>query len=451
MKVLILGAGRSATFLINTLAKGSLQYGWELSVAERSEELLYKKIENYPHVKGIILDITKTQESKSIIQKQGIVVSLLPPALHFQIALICLELGKHLLTASYLSKDLEKLSEEVKKKDLLFLTETGADPGLDHISAMSLIHKIQAEGGKITGFQSLAGGLLQLNSLDKNPWHYKFTWNPQNVVRAGQDTLAQYIENGKVKYISYSQLFEQVSPLEIEGLGSFEYYVNRNNLIYRNLYNLKDTNYFLRGTIRPKGFSQAWSAFVKLGLTSNKFQIEIPEGFSNRNFVELFIKNSKEKSLKELFAQFTNLELHSEAMEKISYTDIFEANVIKGIKKGSPAEILQNILEKKWQMNQKDKDLILMQHKITYDLSNKSQEACSELILRGENSLNTAMTKAVGLPLALATKHLILGNITSRGVQRPILPDIYKPVLKELKSFSVEFKEKDITFVKFLK
>ncbi|MEK7254106.1 MAG: saccharopine dehydrogenase C-terminal domain-containing protein, partial [Bacteroidota bacterium] len=261
--ILILGAGRSASALIKYVLQGAREHHWFVTVADANPQLAAKKVGEHPNGRGIWLDVAKINERREHIGRADLVISLLPPHLHIEVAKDCIALRKHLITASYVSKDIYKLSDEFRNNELIFMGELGLDPGIDHMSAMQKIDEIKARGGKITAFRSNAGGLLALDCLEKNPWRYKFTWNPRNVVTAGQGT-AQFLENGKFKYIPYNRLFKEYRLIEVPGYPEqFEVYANRDALLYREAYGLGDIPTLFRGTIRYRGFCDAWNALVQ--------------------------------------------------------------------------------------------------------------------------------------------------------------------------------------------
>ena len=262
-KLLVIGAGRSSGSLIEYLLNQSVAHNWQVTVADMDIRLAEEKLNKHPNGTAISFDIKNEEQRQAIIQTHDFVVSMLPAFMHGDVARDCVSFGKHLATASYVSADMKALDTEAKSKGLLLLNECGLDPGIDHASAMKLIDEIKQQGGKITSFKSYCGGLVAPESND-NPWGYKFSWNPRNVILAGQGT-AQFLQNGELSFIPYNRLFTQTETVTVEGYGEFDAYANRDSVSYRDIYGLQGINTMLRGTLRQRGYCKAWSVFVKLG------------------------------------------------------------------------------------------------------------------------------------------------------------------------------------------
>jgi saccharopine dehydrogenase-like NADP-dependent oxidoreductase len=308
------------------------------------------------------------------------------------------------------------------------------------MSAMQIIDRTRSEGNDVVSFKSYTGGLVAPESND-NPWGYKFSWNPRNVILAGQGT-AKYIEDGQYKYIPYNRLFTQIEKIDVGGIGSFDGYANRDSLSYRKIYGLYNIPTMLRGTLRQQGYCKAWNVFVQLGLTDDSYSIENSERITYAQLVESFLpKNMDGKTLKAKVASFINSPENSEELKMIEWTDIFKEKFIR-LKNATPAQILQELLEEKWKLNEGDKDMIVMVHDFKIK-NNKSQisNLKTSLAVKGEDSTYTAMAKTVGLPAAIAAKNILNGKIKIRGVQIPLQKEIYEPVLKELETFAIKFTE----------
>ena len=437
--LLIIGAGRSASVLIRYMLQEAVANNFLVTVADADIDLARKKINGHSHGRAIWLDASKPNDRRDIITRHDVVVSMLPPQMHLEVAQDCISLGKHLVTASYVSKQLFRLGDEARQRALVFMNEMGLDPGLDHMSAMQQIHKIQREGGKITAFYSYTGGLVAPES-DNNPWHYKFSWNPKNVVLAGQGT-AQFLEDGKLKYIPYRRLFRQYRIVQIPGMGDWEVYANRDSLLYKESYGLKNIRTLFRGTIRHRGFCDAWNALVRIGLTDATFPIVNSDQLSYHDLMEAFLGISEHTgSVKDRVAKMLDTDPESEIMQKLEWLGLFSRRRIK-INNATPALILENLLLEKWALQPKDKDMVIMQHVFEYELNRKKKRKTSTLIMKGTDSQDTAMSQLVGLPLGIFVKLLMQGKISTTGVNIPIMPEIYEPVLAELESYRVKFTE----------
>lgn len=437
--LLIIGAGRSSTALINYILEQARQHNFFITVADADVALAQKKVGNSPNSRAIWLDASKPNDRRDVINRHDVVVSLLPPQMHLEVAQDCITLGKHMVTASYVSKQVFRLGDEARQRALVFMNELGLDPGIDHMSAMQRINQIRAKGGKITAFYSYTGGLVAPES-DNNPWHYKFSWNPRNVVLAGQGT-AQFLEEGKLKYIPYRRLFRQYRLVDIPGMGQWEVYANRDSLLYREAYGLKDVRTLFRGTIRHKGFCDAWNALVRIGLTDATFPIVDSDQLSYHDLMEAFLGISQHTgSVKDRIAKMIESEPDSEIMQKLEWLGLFSKRRIR-VKNVTPALILEQLLLEKWALQPNDKDMVIMQHVFEYEINRRKHKLTSTLTMKGNNGTDTAMSRLVGLPLGIFVKLLLLGKISTTGVNIPTMPEVYEPVLQELEQYGVKFTE----------
>jgi len=437
-KILVIGAGRSAVTLIKYLLDNSIANIWQVTVADFSIELAELAVANHENGKAIFFNVTDEKQRKNEIGNADIVISMLPASLHITVAKDCISLGKNLVTASYVSPEIADLDEMAKQAGVILLNEIGLDPGIDHMSAMQVIDEIKENGGELTSFKSFCGGLVHPD-YDTNPWNYKFTWNPRNVVLAGQGT-AQYIKQGKYKYIPYTKLFERTEVMEVLDAGEFEGYANRDSLGYRSAYGLDDIPTLFRGTLRRKGYCKAWNLFVQLGMTDDTYKVENSENLSYRSFINLFFPYNNELSVEQKFCSYLNLSQDSEEFSKIEWLGVFK-NTIVGLKDASPAQILQKICEEKWTLDSEDKDMIVMQHQFEYVQNGEQKKLNSSLLVFGDDPRYTSMAKTVGLPVAIAAKLILNGKINSTGVKIPTTKDIYIPVLKELEDNGINFVE----------
>ena len=437
-KILVIGAGRSAVTLIKYLLDNSIANNWLVTVADFSIELAEKAVANHENGKAIFFNVTDEIQRKSEIGNADIVISMLPASLHITVAKDCISLAKNLVTASYVSPEIADLDEKAKQAGVLLLNEIGLDPGIDHMSAMRVIDEIKENGGELTSFKSFCGGLVHPD-YDTNPWNYKFTWNPRNVVLAGQGT-AQYIKQGKYKYIPYTKLFERTEVMEVLDAGEFEGYANRDSLGYRSAYGLEDIPTLFRGTLRRKGYCKAWNMFVQLGMTDDTYKVENSENLTYRAFINLFFPYNNELSVEQKFCSYLNLSQDSEEFSKIEWLGVFTDTIV-ALKDASPAQILQKICEEKWTLDAEDKDMIVMQHQFEYVQNGEQKKLNSSLLVFGDDPRYTSMAKTVGLPVAIAAKLILTGKIKSTGVKIPTTKDIYIPVLKELEENGINFVE----------
>ncbi len=445
-KILVLGAGKSTSFLIDYFLDKSTSENLSLIIADLNPKAIATKIRNHPNCEVVTLDIFDEEALKKQVSAATIVVSMLPARFHIKVAQNCLAYGKHLVTASYVSDDIKKLHDAVTSKGLVFMNEVGLDPGIDHMSAMEVIDRIRDNGGKMLLFESFTGGLVAPES-DDNLWNYKFTWNPRNVVLAGQGGAAKFIQEGTYKYIPYHKLFRRTEFLDIEGYGKFEAYANRDSLWYREAYGLENVLTLYRGTMRRIGFSKAWNMFVQLGMTDDSYTIENSEGMSYRDFINLFLPYSPTDSVELKLRHYLKIDQDDIMWGKLLELNLFDAHKKITRKNATPAQGLQQILEESWTLKDNEKDMIVMYHKFGYELEGKKKQLDANMVVIGENRTYTAMAKTVGLPVAIATLQILNQKITTPGVQIPISKEVYAPILDELKTFGITFNEFQVPYL----
>jgi saccharopine dehydrogenase-like NADP-dependent oxidoreductase len=436
-KILVLGAGRSSSALISYLIKNAPTNDWQITVGDFSEAAAKERVCGSSQAEAIYFAIEHEEASRAAISKADVVISMIPASLHPLVAKICLSEKKHLLTASYVSEEMKGLDAEAKIRGLLFLNECGLDPGIDHMSAVKIINEIKEEGGKVISFESFTGGLIAPETDPENPWRYKFTWNPRNVILAGQGT-ARFLRAGKLKYIPYQQLFKRTTPISVPGFGEYDGYANRDSLKYVQAYGLEDCMTVLRGTLRNKGYCSAWNILVQLGCCDDSYLMEAVNTMTHRDFIASFL--DADAAVEEAICKRFAVSRDGEEMKRLEWSGLFSEEKID-VEKRTPAQSLEHILNKKWKLNPGDKDFVVMWHRFKYLLNGKEKETQAWLTAVGEDETQTAMAKTVGLPLAIACKRLLQDKIKSRGVVIPLLKEIYEPILNELGEFGIGLKE----------
>jgi saccharopine dehydrogenase-like NADP-dependent oxidoreductase len=418
--IVLIGAGKSATVLIDYLIAEAETNNWKFIIADSNREQILLKTNNSRFAEAVQLDVTNEKQRGDLIQRAHVVISMMPPTLHFLVAKDCVEYRKHLLTASYLDDKMKSLKDEISNRKLLFICEMGLDPGIDHMSAMKIINDIKADGGHITSLKSHCGGLVAPES-DNNPWHYKISWNPRNIVMAGQSG-AVYKENNETKTIDYTNLFDCSNEIVFDGLEGLAFYPNRDSLSYIPTYKLPDTATFLRTTLRHVDFFKGWNAIVHAGLT-NETEPITTAGLTYTAWsaaIEPFV-NAENKAM-------------------LQFLGLFDESPVPATSKSS-ADILQFLVETKLKMEPTDKDMIVMLHEFEYELEGKQKTLKSCLVVKGEDSLRTAMAKTVGLPLGIAAKLILNDTLKLKGLHIPTVKDIYEPVLEELEKAGICFVE----------
>ena len=495
--ILLFGAGKSATVLIDYILENAVSENWELILVDADEKLAQSKTGLSQRATAVSFDINDQSSREKYVAQADIVISLLPPPLHIKVAGTCVELGKNLLTASYVDEPVKQLQSKIDQKKLLFLYEMGLDPGIDHMSAMKLIDEIRQQGGTIESFQSHCGGLVAPES-DDNPWHYKISWNPRNIIMAGK-AGAHFRKDGEEQRLPYEALFTVDRLVDIPGIGTLAWYPNRDSLSYTPLYGLESAPTFIRTTLRHPEFMYGWKNIIDLKLvdetlrydTTNKSLQEVYKEHMEKNGFGEWLNDKLTEGFAETKTMMENLmklvEAENEAeeggeampssfmaadeqgnLQEVEIDDVknkaaaylahkmHEANLTLKqlfflglddketmVNKGmfSPADLLQFAVEKKLALRPYDKDMIVMLHELEYTINQQKHKIRSSLVVKGENSLRTAMARTVGLPLGIAAKYILNGRIKTTGLKIPTSKEIYEPVLEELEKLGVKFHE----------
>lgn len=445
-KILVIGSGKSTSYLLKYLLDKAVSEKLFVTVADIHADSAKKIIGNHANATAIILNIFDKTARNKAIKQADIVISMLPARFHIEVAKDCILYGKHMVTASYVSSEMQALNDEAVKKSVVLMNEIGVDPGIDHMSAMQVLDGIRDKGGNIILFESFTGGLIAPES-NNNLWNYKFTWNPRNVVTAGQGGTAKFLQEGTYKYIPYNRLFRRTEFLDIENYGRFEVYANRDSLKYQSVYGLEDVKTLYRGTIRRVGFSRAWNIFVTLGMTDDSYTIDDSENMSYRDFVNAFLPYSHSDSVELKLRHQLKIDQDDIVWDKLVELNIFSGNKKVELKKATPAQILQKILMDSWTLTENDKDMIVMYHKFGFEKDGKKHQIDASMVVLGEDQTYTAMAKTVGLPVAMATLAILNGKIKTFGVQIPISKEVYQPILDALKDFGIYFNEKEVPYL----
>jgi len=439
--ILVLGAGLSASSLIRYLLKEAATQQWTIRVTDQDLNTVKKKLNNHPNGVALNFDALDPNQRRPEIEKADLVISMLPARFHIDVANDCVEFKKNLITPSYISKEMKALDEAAKDAGIIIMNEIGVDPGIDHMSAMKIIDEIKEKGGHLESFKSFCGGLIAPES-DDNPWNYKFTWNPRNVVLAGSGGAASFIRNGRYKYIPYSRLYARLDHMSIEGFGDFTGYPNRDSLSYRSVYGLDDIPTIYRGTLRRPDYCEAWSVFVELGITDDSYLMVDMEKCSPRTFLNAFLPYHPTMSIEDKFKEFLGADrIH--LYSKFEWLGLFESEQNLICPTPTPAQLLQIILERKWTLNEGDKDMLVMLHEFVYTLGNETRKVTSSMVNLGEDQVYTAMSNTVGLPVGICAKMILTEVITATGVLLPITKEIYEPILEELEQHSIKFSESE--------
>jgi saccharopine dehydrogenase-like NADP-dependent oxidoreductase len=441
-KILIIGAGKSSATLIKYLIENAEREQWKITIVDQDKNTILDKTAGSEFTVALESNILEEEIRRKLISENDVVISMLPARFHMPLIEDCVMLKTDIVTPSYETPEIKALNDAAVENDMLIMNEIGLDPGIDHMSAKRIIDNVNAKGGELTYFESFTGGLVAPES-DDNPWNYKFTWNPRNVVLAGQGSAAKFIQRGRYKYIPYNRLFRRTEVIDIEGYGKFEGYANRDSLKYRKIYGLDNIPTIYRGTLRRVGFSRAWNTLVQVGATDDSYIMEGSANMTHRDFINSFLAYNPWDSVELKFRYYMKIDQDDIIWEKLEWLGLFDRTPIGLGKDSTPAQILQRIMEKKLSLRPDDKDMIVMYHKIGYKLDGIDKEINSSLVVIGEDQTYTAMSDTVGLPLGIFVKHLLRGDIKCKGVRLPLSAEVYNPVLDELAEYGMSFKERE--------
>jgi saccharopine dehydrogenase (NADP+, L-glutamate forming) len=434
-KILILGAGLVARPLVRYLLD---QPDFEVKVASRTVSKAVKLIDNHPQGKASELNLKNKEGLRDEISKADLVISMVPYTFHPKVAKYCIDYKKDMVTTSYVSEVMKNLDAEAKKAGILILNEVGLDPGIDHMEAMRIIHEVEEKGGEILSFTSYCGG-LPAPEANTNPFGYKFSWSPIGVLLAGKNS-AQYLKDGQQIFIPPQDLFDNYLMVNIEGLGEFEGYPNRNSLPYIELYGIKSTRTMLRGTLRNKGWCSTIKKIVDLGLLEEEEKDWT--GLTYKNFLRKLMNDPAEKDIKKAMGAHLNIEENSDIIQRFEWLGLLSDEPLPS-EKDSPLNILGAKMLEKLQYEEGERDMIILQHQFIASYpGDKKEKITSTLIDFGIPHGDTSMARTVGLPAAISTKLILEGKIENTGVHIPVTPEIYFPILQELKELNIAFKEK---------
>lgn len=434
--ILVLGAGLSASSLLRYLSERLVSEHWMLKIGNTDIEPLTAKYGSNERIQLFKLDASDADQRRSVIAHADLVISMLPAKFHPEVARDCIDLCTDLITPSYVSPAMKALHEEAVLKGVTILNETGVDPGIDHMSAMKIMDEKREEGATLKVFKSFCGGLIAPES-DDNSWHYKFTWNPRNVIVAGQGGVAAFRQNKELKYIPYAQLFKRTERFEIDGYGSFDGYANRDSLKYIDIYNIDEVETIYRGTLRKPDFCQGWDVLIELGLTDDSYILENSRLLSPRQLLNAFLPYHPIDSVEVKLKKFLRPE-REHLFVLFQEIGFFNGDVLLFEQDASPAALLQILLQGAWMLKPSDKDMLVMLHEFEFEHQKGRTKIMSSMVALGEDNVFTAMSNTVGLPIGIIAK-LMLKGYSNPGVHIPVQKEIYLPVLKELEEFGIKF------------
>ena len=435
--ILVLGAGLVSKPLVRFLLDPPT---FSLIMASRTVSKAEMIINGHKSGTAIALNVNDDGLLEKLVSESDLTVSLLPYIYHVKVAKLCIKHKKHLVTTSYVSDEMKALDKQAKEARVLLLNECGLDPGIDHMSAMRVIHDVEGKGGKILSFRSTTGALPALEA-NNNPFGYKFSWSPRGVLLASCNS-ANWLENGKEVCIPGEQLFENYKLQDIPDVGTFENYPNRNSIPYKDIYGLKDAKTVYRGTFRMAGWCETIRRIVKLGwLNENPVK-----GFKGKTYGDLtrFLIAAKEKDdLIKATAEFLNIETYSTVIKRLEWLGLFSDELLPK-DRDNPLDYLNVLTFKKMALDKSERDMIIMHHEFIAEYPFKKEYITSTLVDHGTPYGDSAISRTVSLPAALAVKMIFNEPLDLTGVHIPVIPEIYNPILDDLKGLGIKFKEKSV-------
>ena len=431
--ILVLGAGLVSKPLVHYLLKKN----FEVKVASRTVSKAIKLVEGFENGRAEELNVKNDDQLEKLIIESDLTISLLPYNFHVKVAKLCITHKKHLVTTSYVSNEMNQLDEEAKSAGILILNEIGLDPGIDHMSAMQIIDNVKKNDGKVTSFKSYCGGLPDMQH-NNNPFGYKFSWSPRGVVMAGRND-GQYLEKGDVVYIPGKDLFKHYDIIDIEDVGNLEAYTNRDALPYQELYGLNDAQTIFRGTLRYVGWCYTKKKAQELGLFDDAPRKDLV-GLTYAEMIQKLIESEDIDYIEEDTANFLGLEIHSNVIKKFKWLGLFSNALLPD--ENNVMDMYSALLQKKLAMGEKELDLIILHHRFEASYGNKKEYITSTLVDSGIPDGDSAMSRTVSLPAAIAAALILEGKIKVTGVKIPVMPELYNPVLAELETMGLKFIEK---------
>ncbi len=436
-KVLILGAGMVARPIIRYL----LDAGFGVTQATRTISKARTMIDNHPDGTALALDMSGAEVGdrlRTLIGESDIVVSLLPYVFHTSVAKMCLGAGKHMVTTSYVSDEMRVLDAEARDKGLLILNECGLDPGLDHMSAMRVIHDVESRGGKVRSFRSTTGA-LPAHESNNNPFGYKFSWSPKGVLLASRNA-AKWLEGGREVSIPGEELFEHYVLEDVPGAGTFENYPNRDSMPYQGIYGLNDAHTVYRGTFRMVGWCETLRSIAALGWLAD----EPDSGFTGGSYGDLtrhLMGAAPGGDLSRAVAAKLGFPPYAAAIKRMEWLGLFSDRPLPS-DENDPLSYLNVLSLEKLELQPGDRDMVVMHHDFVSEFPDgASEHTTSTLLDYGIQGGDTSIARTVALPTGIAVRMILEGKMNRPGVTVPVEPDIYNPILDELANTGIRFRE----------
>ncbi len=432
-RILVLGAGLVSRPLVKYLTD---REGFEVTVATRTVSKAEALVEGCANAKAVALNVKDIDALDKLVSEHDLSVSLLPATEHVKVAKLCLKHKKHMATTSYISDEMKALHDEVVAAGLTFINECGVDPGIDHMSAMRLIHDAKSKGGKIVSFRSYCGG-LPAPEANSNPIGYKFSWAPRGVLVAAQND-AQYMKDGEIVKVPGSELFKKPEIVEVPGGGTFEGYPNRDSLPYIEMYGLEDVKTMFRGTLRNQNHCACWYQWVQLGLFKQDLRSDL-NGLTYKRFMQGFVDGAG--NIPAALASKMGVAEDAKAITNLAWLGLFADKPVT-IDEGGNIDIMSAVMIDKCSFEPKERDMLVMQHEFLIEYPDKTEKAYSTMVDFGIPGGDSSMARTVSLPVAIATRMVVDDIIKTRGIGAPVEPEAYNPILDEHATMNIECKDR---------
>lgn len=433
--VLVLGAGLVSRPMIRYLLD---QPDFSVTMASRTVSKAERIIDGHPDGKAIELNVTNDALLEQLVIESDITVSLLPYTYHVKVAELCIKHRKHMVTTSYVSDAMKALDKKAKDAGIFILNECGLDPGIDHMSAIRIIHDVEGNGGKVISFRSTTGALPSYEA-NNNPFGYKFSWAPRGVLLASKNP-SKWLQDGEIVSYPGEQLFENYTLQDVPGVGSFENYPNRDSVPYKNFYGLKDAMTVYRGTFRMPGWCETMRKIVALGWLSE----EPLKDFSGKTYGDLTRYLIGAKSGDDIVistSKYLGLETYSTVIKRLEWLGLFSDEPLPE-DRDNPLDYLNVLTLGKMSLADGERDMIVMHHEFVAEYPSKKEYITSTLLDYGIPNGDSAIARTVAFPAAIAVKMILHGDIDITGVHIPAIPEIYNPILDELEEMDIKFEEK---------
>ncbi len=432
-KVLILGAG----LVVRPIVKHLLNKGIQVTVATRTKSKAEEMIAGHPNGIAVAWTVEDEETLSQMVAGHDLSVSLLPYLHHLLVAKYCLLHKKNMVTTSYVKPEMQALDAQAKEAGIIILNELGLDPGIDHMSAMRIIDNVHNKGGKIEEFYSICGALPAPEAAS-NPFKYKFSWSPKGVVMAGNND-GKYMKDNLEVYVPTENLFKSPLKVNFPEVGQLEVYPNRDSISYIEIYGIPEVKTIQRGTFRYKGWCETLHAMKQLNLISYDKVNLLNKTYAD--FIAQQIGETDSTGIRQKVAAHLGMNADAYAFDAMEWLGLFSNEPLNRTE-DSPYEVTSDLMIAKMELGQNERDMVAMQHTFLATYPDGNQEVIrSRMLDFGTPATDTSVARTVALPAAIGVEMILAGQITEKGVFRPVLPGIYNPILDELEKLDIRMVE----------